>query len=102
MHSNMPMPGNIGELYSDSFESSSQFYSKTSVEKKAECSLCVVSCLIGHQRKQHHHVGGLGESMTEEQTAAHGEENDPHFFYIVLSLSLVCLNEAKQMCVFEL
>lgn len=44
-------------------------------------ALLTVFGLIGHQRKQHHHVGGLGESMKEEG-AAGGEQNDPHLFQI--------------------
>lgn len=33
--------------------------------------------VIGHQGKQHHHVGGLGASMKEEGSG--GEEDDPQF-----------------------
>lgn len=42
------------------------------------CLLCVVLFLTGHQGKQHHHAGGLGESMRAEEAP---EENDPYIFF---------------------
>lgn len=47
------------------------------------CLLCVVLFLTGHQGKQHHHAGGLGESMRVEEAP---EENDPYIlgFFLVL------------------
>lgn len=56
----------------------------------------MVSFLIGHQGKQHNHVGGLGESMREDGAAADEEEKDPH------SVVPFSLKEAKQLFVFNI
>lgn len=49
--------------------------------------------LTGHQRKQHYHVGGLGESM-REQGSADGEEDRPTpFLPFVTPFFLVCCFE---------
>lgn len=45
------------------------------------CLLCVVLFLTGHQGKQHHHAGGLGESMRVEEAP---EENDPYILGFLL------------------
>lgn len=49
------------------------------------CLLCVVLFLTGHQGKQHHHAGGLGESMRAEEAP---EENDPYILFFLFCFFL--------------
>lgn len=63
---------------------------------QTQSSINVISFLVGHQGKQHHHVGGPGESMREYQVAENAEESDPHYFiHNVSSLT-------KELLVFDL
>lgn len=60
------------------------------------CSLCVLSFLTGHQGKQHHHAGGLGESMREDEAAEAGEENPYSFTLLSLFGSSV---KRRSICI---
>lgn len=51
----------------------------------------MLSFLIGHQGKQHNHVGGLRESMIEDGAAGGGEDKDLHFV-----VAFGCLKRAKR------